>query len=94
MSVYVFGVARDDLTLQQRGEKITATAVREWRDPAQGRKARDYHYELERLDGSEVPGPAVRETSDRFAVGQVVTVIEDPRGRSPSPDPGAGRRDG
>jgi hypothetical protein len=80
MSVHVIGVARDDLTLQQRGEKSTATVVREWRDPAQGRKARDYHYELKRVDGSDVPGPAMRETSDRFAVGQVITVIEDPEG--------------
>ncbi|MFJ3665786.1 hypothetical protein ACIPSE_04960 [Streptomyces sp. NPDC090106] len=80
MSVYIADMARDGLTLQRRGERITATVVREWRDPAQGRKARDYHYELERQDGTKVPGPALRESSDRYDVGQTVTVIADPEG--------------
>ncbi|MEU9735710.1 hypothetical protein [Streptomyces sp. NPDC048002] len=46
ISVHVASTARDDLTLQRRGEKVTVTVVREWRDPAEGRKARDYNYEL------------------------------------------------
>jgi len=88
MSVYVAHVARDNLTLQQRGEKITATVVREWRDPAQGRKARDYNYELEHQDGTKVPGPALKATSDRFHVGQSITVIEDPDGELRPQTPG------
>ncbi|MDR3083437.1 MAG: hypothetical protein LBV60_21385 [Streptomyces sp.] len=78
MAVYVADTARDDLTLQQRGRTVTATVVKEWRDPAQGRKARDYNYALEHRDGTKVPGPALKATSDRFDVGQTITVIEDP----------------
>jgi hypothetical protein len=88
MSVYVADMARDDLTLQQRGEKVTATVVKEWRDPAQGRKARDYNYELERQDGSKVPGPAMKTPTDRYDVGQVLTVIEDPEGELRPQTPG------
>ncbi|MEV0689513.1 hypothetical protein [Streptomyces sp. NPDC050388] len=83
MSVYVADMAREDLTLQQRGEEVAATVVREWRDAAEGRKGRkgrDYNYALERQDGTAVPGPAMKATSDRYDVGQVVTVIEDPKG--------------
>ncbi|WP_406173049.1 hypothetical protein [Streptomyces sp. NBC_00996] len=88
MSVYVAGVARDDLTLQQRGRKVSATVVKEWRDPAQGRKARDYNYALEHRDGTAVPGPAMRATSDLYDVGQVVTVIEDSQGELRPQTPG------
>lgn len=80
MSVYVFDLARDDLTLQHRGERVTATVVKERIDPAQGRKARHSHYELRREDGSRVPGPEMETTSDLYDVGQVLTVIEDPEG--------------
>ncbi|WP_406473890.1 hypothetical protein [Streptomyces sp. NBC_01615] len=88
MSVYVADVARDDLTLQQRGRKVTATVVKEWRDPAQGRKARDYNYALAHRDGTEVPGPAMKATSDLYDVGQEVTVIEDPEGALRPQTPG------
>ncbi|MFG2792183.1 hypothetical protein [Streptomyces sp. NPDC048419] len=88
MSVYVADVARDDLTLQQRGKTVTATVVKKWRDPAQGRKARDYHYALEHKDGTKVPGPALKATSDEFEVGQSITVIEDPKGELRPETPG------
>ncbi|NUO43631.1 MAG: hypothetical protein HOV82_16535 [Streptomyces sp.] len=77
-AVYVMGLARDDLTLQRRGEKVTATVVKEWRDPAEGRKGRDSHYTLRREDGTRVPGPPLTTTSDVYDVGQTLTVIEDP----------------
>ncbi|WP_217548894.1 hypothetical protein [Streptomyces sp. GbtcB6] len=88
MSVYVADMARDDLTLQQRGERVTATVVKKWRDAAEGRKARDYNYTLERQDGTKVPGPAMRTLTDLYAVGQKVTVIEDPRGELRPRTPG------
>ncbi|MEV7884325.1 hypothetical protein ACWD3I_05180 [Streptomyces sp. NPDC002817] len=88
MSVYVVGLARDDLTLRQRGEKVRATVVREWRDPAQGRRARHSHYTLERQDGTRVPGPAMETTSDLYDVGQRLTVIEDPDGDLAPQTPG------
>lgn len=88
MSVYIVDMAREDLTLQQRGEEVTAIVVREWRDAAEGRKARDYNYALERQDGTVVPGPAMKATSDRYDVGQVVTVIEDPKGELRPQTPG------
>ncbi|MEV4043598.1 hypothetical protein RKD32_002139 [Streptomyces sp. SAI-195] len=80
MSVYVFDLGRDDLTLQQRGEEVTATVVKERLDPAQGRKARHSHYELRREDGSRVPGPELETTTDLYDVGQELTVIADPEG--------------
>ncbi|WP_177232766.1 hypothetical protein [Streptomyces sp. Ag109_O5-10] len=88
MSVYVADMARDDLTLQQRGERVTATVVDKWRDAAQGRKARDYNYTLEREDGTKVPGPAMRTLTDLYDVGQRVTVIEDPQGELRPKTPG------
>ncbi|MEU6480718.1 hypothetical protein ABZ858_28335 [Streptomyces sp. NPDC047017] len=80
MSVYVAGMARDVLTLQRRGEQVSAEVVRQWRDPAEGRKARDYNYELRRPDGSKVPGPPLKTSSDSYDIGQTLTVIEDPKG--------------
>jgi hypothetical protein len=88
MCVYVVSVARDDLTLLQRGNQITATVVEEWRDPAQGRKSRDYNYELEHQDGTKVLGSALKSTSDSFDVGQTITVIEDPKGELRPQTPG------
>ncbi|MER6147881.1 hypothetical protein ACWCQB_06545 [Streptomyces hirsutus] len=88
MSVYIADMAREDLTLQQRGEEVTATVVREWRDAAEGRKARDYHYALEGQDGTAVPGPAMKATSDRYDVGQDITVIADPKGELRPQTPG------
>ncbi|MGX1914761.1 hypothetical protein ACWIID_38955 [Streptomyces phaeochromogenes] len=87
-SVYVAGMAREDLTLQQRGEKVTATVTKERLDPAQGRKARHSHYTLERQDGTRVPGPEMETTSDKYDVGQVLTVIEDPEGKLKPRTPG------
>ena len=88
MSVYVADVARDDLTLQHRGKNVAATVVKEWRDPAQGRQARDYHYALEQKDGTRVPGPALKAASDEFEVGRTITVIEDPKGELRPQTPG------
>ncbi|MER6524611.1 hypothetical protein [Streptomyces sp. NPDC001508] len=88
MSVYVAAMARDDLTLQQRGEKVTAIVVKKWRDPAEGRKNRDYNYALEHQNGTKVPGPAMKTSSDLYDVGQKVTVIEDPQGELRPQTPG------
>ncbi|MFJ6833875.1 hypothetical protein [Streptomyces sp. NPDC091209] len=88
MSVYVATMARDDLTLQQRGEKVTATVVKKWLDPAQGRKNRDYNYTLEHQDGTKVPGPVMKTSSDRYDIGQKVTVLEDPEGELRPQTPG------
>lgn len=80
LGVGVIGMARDDVTLQQRGEKVTATVVKERLDPAQGRRGRHSHYTLERLDGTRLPGPELETVSDEYDVGQTLTVLEDPRG--------------
>ncbi|MFI7347731.1 hypothetical protein ACIBSR_15865 [Streptomyces sp. NPDC049936] len=88
MSVYVFDLARDDITLQYRGERVTARVVKERLDPAQGRKARHSHYALRRADGSRVPGPEMETTTDLYDVGQALTVIEDPEGELKPRTPG------
>ncbi|MFE9285319.1 hypothetical protein [Streptomyces olivaceus] len=88
MSVYVMGMARDDITLQQRGEEITGTVVKERLDPAQGRKGRHSYYTLEREDGARVLGPEMETTSDLYDVGQVLSVIEDPKDELPPQTPG------
>ncbi|MEQ8142799.1 hypothetical protein [Streptomyces sp. OP7] len=78
LAVGVAGMAREDLTLQQRGKTVTATVVSERLDPSDGRKGRNSYYTLEHEDGTRVPGPEMRTTSDLYDVGQMVTVIEDP----------------
>ncbi|MFD4347868.1 hypothetical protein ACFWQ6_23900 [Streptomyces coelicoflavus] len=88
MSVYVMGVARSDLVLQQRGHEVKATVVKEWLDPAQGRKGRHSHYVLERQDGTRVSGSEMETTSDLYDVGQVLTVLEDPKGELRPQTPG------
>ncbi|MCF3123793.1 hypothetical protein IPZ68_29400 [Streptomyces arenae] len=88
MSAGVAGMARDGLTLQRRGEEITATVVKERRDKPQGRKARAYHYTLERRDGTRVPGPEMEPESGRYDIGQEVTVIADPEGELGPRTPG------
>ncbi|AZP18414.1 hypothetical protein ACIGMX_28195 [Streptomyces aquilus] len=87
-AVYVIGLARDDLALRQRGEKVTVTVVKEWRDPAEGRRGRDSHYALARQDGTRLPGPAMTTTSDRYDVGETLTVIEDPEAKLAPETPG------
>jgi len=74
--------ARDDLTLERRGEKITATVVREWLAPSdeQGRQVNTYDYALVRRDGTAVPGPALHAGHGSYTVGQTLTVIADPEG--------------
>lgn len=79
-AVYVADMGRENLTLQQRGEKVTATVVKERLDPAQGRKGRHSHYTLHEQDGTRVPGPEMETTSDKYDVGQVLTVLADPEG--------------
>ncbi|MFI9599598.1 hypothetical protein ACIHCX_06880 [Streptomyces sp. NPDC052043] len=88
LSVTVASIARDDLTLEQRGETVTVTVVKKWLDPPGVSKARDYNYELKHQDGTKVPGPAMTTAKDRFDVGQVLTVVEDPDGelRPRTPD--------
>ncbi|MFE0175975.1 hypothetical protein ACFWZ2_26995 [Streptomyces sp. NPDC059002] len=88
LAVGVAGMARDDLTLQGRGERVTAKVVAERLDPAQGRKARHSHYTLERGDGTRVPGPEMETDSDQYDVGQRLTVIEDPDGELAPRTPG------
>lgn len=84
VAVYIADLARDDLTLERRGERISATVVREWRSSTR----HTYDYALTRRDGSSVPGPALRAGSDRYDVGQHLTVIEDPQGRVRPRTPG------
>ncbi|MFF5344690.1 hypothetical protein ACFY4H_28980 [Streptomyces althioticus] len=74
----VAGMAREGLTLQLRGETVVATVVSERLDEAVGRKRHDAHDTLEQVDGTRVPGPEMRATSDLCDVGQTVTVIEGP----------------
>ncbi|WP_445526085.1 hypothetical protein [Streptomyces cyslabdanicus] len=88
MCVHVIGMARDDLTVQHRGERVSATVVKEWLDPPQGRKGQLSHYRLEHQDGTRVPGPDMQTTSDLYDVGQVLTVIEDPEGELGPRTPG------
>ncbi|MFJ6914040.1 hypothetical protein ACIQUX_08775 [Streptomyces sp. NPDC101133] len=88
MSVYVMGMVRSDLVLQQRGDEVKVTVVKEWLDPAEGRKGRHSHYVLERQDGTRVPGPEMETTSDLYDVGQTLTVIEDPEGELRPQTPG------
>ncbi len=88
MAVGVADMARNDLTLQQRGEKVVATVVSERLEEAQGRKSRDTFYTLEHEDGTPVPGPEMRMTSDAYDVGEVLTVIEDPEAELPPQTPG------
>ncbi|MEZ0160097.1 hypothetical protein [Streptomyces griseorubens] len=78
LAVVVAGMAREDLTLQRRGETVVATVVGERLDPPDGRKGRLSYYTLEHEDGTRVPGPEMRTTSDLYDAGQTVTVIEDP----------------
>ncbi|MFJ9147347.1 hypothetical protein ACIRP7_04575 [Streptomyces sp. NPDC102270] len=80
MAVHIADLARDDLTLERRGERITATVVRDWPAPDRGRQADTYDYALARRDGSRLPGPALQAGSGSFAVGQTVTVLADPEG--------------
>ncbi|MGY0068788.1 hypothetical protein ACWZEH_18730 [Streptomyces sp. QTS137] len=76
----VTDMARDNLSLQQRGERVTATVAKERTTPAKGREGPHTRYTLERQDGTRVRGPEMDMTSDPYDVGQVLTVIEDPEG--------------
>ncbi|MGK3940537.1 hypothetical protein ABK046_19130 [Streptomyces caeruleatus] len=79
-AVYIADLARDDLTLERRGERITATVVGDWPAPDRGRETDTYDYALARHDGSRLPGPSLRAVSGSLAVGQSVTVLADPDG--------------
>ncbi|WP_053851356.1 hypothetical protein [Streptomyces sp. NRRL B-24085] len=79
-AVYVADLARDELTLDRRGERVTATVVRDWPAPDRGRGADTYDYALARRDGTRLPGPALQAASGSLAVGQTVTVLADPAG--------------
>lgn len=76
----VTDIARDNLKLQQHGERVTATVAKERTTPAKGREGPHSRYTLERQDGTRVRGPEMDVTSDSYDVGQVLTVIEDPKG--------------
>ncbi|WP_411094154.1 hypothetical protein [Streptomyces sp. 021-3] len=85
---YVAGLAREDLTLRQRGEQVAVTVVAERLDPAEGRKGRHSHYTLERAeDGGTVPGE-METTSDLYDVGRRLTVLVDPEGEMHPRTPG------
>ncbi|WP_419996906.1 hypothetical protein [Streptomyces boninensis] len=88
-AVYVADLARDDLTLQQRGERVRAEVVKEWTDPTRGRAKRYTHYVLERSDGKQVRGPEMQTSSDQYDVGQILTVLEDPEGKLAPKTPGS-----
>jgi hypothetical protein len=80
LAAYGANLARDGLTLQLRGERATATVVKERLDPGQGRGRRS-HYVLERQDGTRVPGPEMVTGFKEYEVGQVLTVLADPQGK-------------
>ncbi|MEU1479432.1 hypothetical protein ACFYZ8_35445 [Streptomyces sp. NPDC001668] len=80
VAVYIADLARDDLTLERRGERVTATVLRDWPTPDQGRTTDTHDYALARRDGTRLPGPALRARSGSLAVGQSVTVLADPEG--------------
>lgn len=62
--------------------------MKERLDPPRGRGARHSHYTLERQDGTRVPGPEMETMSDRYDVGDVLTVVEDPEGKLGPQTPG------
>ena len=85
---YVAGLAREDLTLRQRGEQVAVTVVAERLDPAEGRKGRHSHYTLVRAeDGGTVPGE-METTSDLYDVGRRLTVLVGPEGEIRPRTPG------
>ncbi|MFF9125023.1 hypothetical protein ACF09J_17235 [Streptomyces sp. NPDC014889] len=88
MSLSLADVVRDDLTLQRRGEKVTATVVEKWPDPPRGRGGPRYNYELERQDGTRVLGPTMTTDKERYDLGQVLTVFQDPKGELAPRTPG------
>ncbi|MDW4910938.1 hypothetical protein RB628_37890 [Streptomyces sp. ADMS] len=79
-AAYGANLAHDDLTLQLRGETVTATVAKERLDPGQG-KGRRSHYVLERQDGTRIPGPEMVTGFKEYEVGQVLTVLADPQGK-------------
>lgn len=79
-AAYGANLVRDDLALQVRGKKATATVVQERLDPGQG-KGRRSHYVLEWQDGTRVPGPEMGTSLKKYEVGQVLTILADPQGK-------------
>ncbi|MFB7114852.1 hypothetical protein [Streptomyces sp. NPDC056291] len=88
MCLSLADVVRDDLTLQHRGERVRATVVEKWPDPPRGRAGPSYNYELERQDGTRVLGPTMTTDRERYDLGQVLTVFQDPKGELPPQTPG------
>lgn len=88
LSFYIGSAVWDDLVLQQRGNKAQAVVMNE-RVETGSRGDKSWHYKLiHRSDGIAVPGPELKSDSDRFDVGQTITVIEDPEGELAPQTPG------
>ncbi|MET8684256.1 hypothetical protein ABZV77_08570 [Streptomyces sp. NPDC004732] len=83
---YGADLARDDVTLQVRGEKVAATVAKE-RQEGVGKSRRSF-YVLERRDGTRVPGPEMATGFEAYEVGQALTVLVDPEGELEPRTPG------
>ncbi|WP_306335014.1 hypothetical protein [Streptomyces sp. KL118A] len=83
---YGADLARDDVTLQVRGEKVVATVAEE-RQEGVGKSRRSY-YVLEGRDGTRVPGPEMATGFEAYEVGQALTVLVDPEGELEPRTPG------
>ncbi|MEU6826255.1 hypothetical protein ABZ921_37055 [Streptomyces atriruber] len=83
---YGADLARDDVTLQVRGEKVAATVAKE-RQEGVGKSRRSY-YVLERRDGTRVPGPEMATGFEAYEVGRALTVLVDPEGELEPRTPG------
>jgi hypothetical protein len=89
VAVYIADLARDDPSLERRGERITATVVRDRPAPGRGVDAHDHDHAPAHRDGVRLEAPAFQAASGGFAVGQNATVLADPEEVLRSRLPGA-----
>ncbi|MEU4926968.1 hypothetical protein AB0G54_10755 [Streptomyces yokosukanensis] len=87
LAFYIGSGVWDNLILQERGRTVEAVIMKE-REETGSRGDKTWHYELTQRDGINVPGPDLKADSDRFDVGQTITVIEDPKGKLAPQTPG------
>lgn len=84
---FVGQTARDDLTLQTRGEEVKAVVTGERLEKGD-RGSRTWYYTLEDRNGRAVPGPELRREDDDLDPGDTVTVVADPGGKVRPTTPG------
>ncbi|MFD4634754.1 hypothetical protein ACFVYR_29000 [Streptomyces sp. NPDC058284] len=88
LSFYIGSAVWDDLVLQQRGHTVEAVVMQERVETGSRGDKTWYHKLVQRQDGIAVPGPELKSDSDRFDVGQTITVVEDPEGKLAPQTPG------